>query len=86
MSSFATQGQNKFRFNRNTHLRVRPIHSLLKNNRMSPQHFSFHNSVVLREISGREYERITNTLFYEFISHVMRTYYRYEKFVRPSKK
>ena len=68
MSSFALLGQNKFRFNRNTYLRVHPIHSLLKNNRMSPQHFSFHNSVVLREVSGREYERIANTLFYEFIT------------------
>ena len=65
MSSCATLGQNKFRFNRDTHRRVRPIPSLLKNNRMSPQHFSFHNTVltVLREISIREYERITNALF-----------------------
>ena len=30
---------------------------------------------MLREISGREYERITNTLFYEFITLVLRTYY-----------
>ena len=37
---------------------------------------------MLRVISGREYERITNTLFNEFITHVMRTYYRCEKFVR----
>ena len=82
MSSFATLGENKFWFNRNTHLCVRPIHSLLKNNRISPQPFSFNSSVMLREISGREYERITNTLVYEFITHVMRTYYRCEQFVR----
>ena len=37
---------------------------------------------MLREISGRENERITNTLFYEFITHVMRTYYRCEKIFR----
>ena len=43
-------GQNKFRFNRDTHLRVRPIPSFLKNNRMSLQHSSFHNTVLC---SGR---------------------------------
>ena len=35
---------------------------------------------MLREICGREYERIMNTLFMN-LSHVMRTYYRREKFV-----
>ena len=50
-----------------------------KNNRMSPQHFFFsQHSVVLRELSGREYARITNTFFYEFIIYVTRTYYRCE--------
>ena len=36
---------------------------------------------MLRKISGREYERIANTLFYEFITHVMRKYNSCEKFV-----
>ena len=58
--SCLTLRQNKFRFNNDTHLRVRPIPSLLKNNRMSPQHFSFHNTELC---IGSEYERITNTLF-----------------------
>ena len=38
--------KNKIRFFRDTHLRVRPIPSLLKNNRMFPQHFSFHNTLL----------------------------------------
>ena len=80
--SCLTLGHNKLLFNRDTHHRVRLIPRLLKNNRMSPRHFSFHYSVVLREITGHEYERITNIVFYEFIIRVMHTYYRCEKFVR----
>ena len=45
----------------------------------------FSASVVLGEISGREYERITNTLFNEFITNVMRTYYRKNR-ASPSQK
>ena len=37
---------------------------------------------MLRKICGREYERIINTPFYEFITHLMRKYYRCEKIVR----
>ena len=44
--SCLTLGQNKCWFNRDTHLRVRLIPSLLKNNQMSPQHFSFHNILL----------------------------------------
>ena len=37
---------------------------------MSPQHVSFHNTfVVLREICGREFERIINTVFMN-LSHM----------------
>ena len=39
-------------------------------------------NIFLRDTSGRDYERITNTLLYEFITHVMRTHNRCEKFVR----
>ena len=44
--------------------------------------FFSHHSVVLREISGREYERITNTFFLWLYHTSWRSYYRCEKFTR----
>ena len=59
--SCLTLGQNNFWFNRDTHLRFRPISSVLKNNRMSPQHVSFHNLGVTYFHMCDKYVRIFHT-------------------------